>query len=104
MHHQVNEVDYVRDTMVVDVRYRAGVPATQPNRDERRLDITLDVVHDDDAALVADLERRLGGRVLHHQVKEVDYVRDTVDVEVRYQVGSRLTGQSLGGHVVAVRS
>jgi Domain of unknown function (DUF4956) len=103
MHHQVNEVDYVRDTMVVDVRYRAGVPSTEPNRDERRLDITLDVVHDDDAALVADLERRLGGRVLHHQVKEVDYVRDTMDVEVRYQVGSRLTEQSLGGHVIGMR-
>jgi hypothetical protein len=104
MHHQVNEVDYVRETMVVDVRYRAGVPATQPNRDERRLEITLDVVHDDDTALIADLERRLGGRVLHHQVKKVDYVRDTTDVEVRYQPGSRLTEQSLGGHVIAVRS
>ena len=46
------------------------------------------MVHADDAALVADLERRLGGRVLHHQVKDIDYVRDTMVVDVRYQVGS----------------
>jgi hypothetical protein len=105
MHHEVNEVDYVRETMVVDVRYRVGAPvtATEPDPNERRLDITLDVVHDDDAALVADLERRLGGRVLHHQVKEVDYVRDTMDVEVRYQPGSRLTERRINGHVIAVR-
>src|SRR6185312_5302454 len=44
----------------------------RPLRDRaRRLDVTLDAVHDDDAALVADLERRLGGRVLHHVVNEV---------------------------------
>ena len=53
-------------------------------RSQRRI-ITLDVVHDDDVALVADLERRLGGRVVRHQVDEVDYVRDTMIVDVRYQ-------------------
>jgi hypothetical protein len=47
--------------------------------------VTLDVVHDDDVALVADLERRLGGQVVRHQVDEVDYVRDTMIVDVRYQ-------------------
>ena len=51
----------------------------------RRVEITLDVVHADDAALVADLERRLGGRVMHHQVDEVDYVRDIMVVDVRYR-------------------
>ena len=103
LRHQVKDVDYVRDTMVVDVRYRAGTASPQQDLGERRLEITLDVVHDDDAALVADLERRLGGRVLHHQVKEVDYVRDTMDVEVRYQPGSRLTERRINGHVIAVR-
>jgi hypothetical protein len=53
-------------------------------RSQRRI-VTLDVVHDDDVALVADLERRLGGRVVRHQVDEVDYVRDTMIVDVRYQ-------------------
>jgi hypothetical protein len=53
-------------------------------RSQRRI-VTLDVVHDDDVALVADLERRLGGRVVRHQVDEVDYVRDTMIVDVRYR-------------------
>jgi hypothetical protein len=61
---------------------------SQPLRDRaRRLDITLDTVHTDEAALVADLERRLGGRVVHHMVKEVDYVRDITVVDVRCQIG-----------------
>ena len=51
----------------------------------RRLEITLDKVHHNEDALVADLERRLGGRVMHLQVNEVDYVRDVMVVDVRYQ-------------------
>ena len=40
-----------------------------PLRDRaRRLDIVLDTVHSDETTLVADLERRLGGRVVHHKV------------------------------------
>ena len=63
---------------------------SRPLRDRaRRMDVTLDVVHADDAALVADLERRLGGRVMHHVVNEIDYVRDTMVVDVRYRAGSR---------------
>ena len=104
MHHVVNEVDYVRDVMVVDVRYRAGSELVRPSVDERPIEVTLDVVHSDDAALVADLERRLGGRVLRHQVKDVDYVRDTMVVDVRYRAGSRLTERSLDRHVVAAQS
>ena len=66
------------------------------------MDVTLDVVHADDAALVADLERRLGGRVMHHEVNEVDYVRDTMVVDVRYRAGrarpSRPERATPGGH------
>lgn len=54
----------------------------------RRQTVTLDVVHDDDVALVADLERRLGGQVLHHEVEQVDYVRDVMVVDVRFQTGT----------------
>jgi hypothetical protein len=100
LHHVVNEVDYVRDTMVVDVRYRPE--PVRSSVDERTVEATLDVVHCDDAALVADLERRLGGRVLRHQVKDVDYVRDTVVVDVRYRSGSRLDEQNLDEQVMAV--
>ena len=103
MHHEVNEVDYVRNTMLVDVRYRVGSVAPETTTDERRLEITLDVVHDDNAALVADLERRLGGQVLNHQVKEIDYVRDTMVVDVRYRAGSRLTERSRGGQIIRVQ-
>ena len=99
MHHEVNSVDHLRDTTVVDVRYRPG-PAAEPP-DERRVEVTLDVVHSDDAALTADLERRMGGQVVAHEVEEVDYVRDTMVVSVRYRAGSRLTGRE---QVPAVRS
>ena len=58
--------------------------------DERGLEVTLDVVHADDAALVADLEHRLGGQVLRHRVKDIDYVRDTMEVEVTYRVWTPL--------------
>lgn len=46
--------------------------------------VTLDVVHGSTTGLVADLERRLGGRVTHCIVKEVDYVRDVTRVDVRF--------------------
>ena len=53
----------------------------------RRMDITLDVVHSDDASLIADLESRLNGQVMHHVITEIDYVRDTMVVDVRYRAG-----------------
>jgi hypothetical protein len=52
--------------------------------DSRRQLVTLDVVHPDEVALVADLERRLGGKVTRAIVKQVDYVRDVTVVDVRY--------------------
>jgi Domain of unknown function (DUF4956)/VTC domain len=60
-YHEVNDIDYVRETMVVDVRYKVGTAQAQPQPDERRIEVTLDVIYTDDAALVADLERRPGG-------------------------------------------
>lgn len=96
LHHEVNDVDYVRQTMLVDVRYRAGTAPVVAPVDERQVDLTLDVVHADDAALVADLERRLGGRVLRHRVKDIDYVRDTMEVEVTYRVWVPVTHPGSG--------
>jgi hypothetical protein len=67
---------------------------SRPLRDRaRRMEITLDTVHADDAALVADLESRLNGQVIHHVVNEIDYVRDTMVVDVRYRAGSRIAQQ-----------
>ena len=104
LHHEVNDVDYVRGTMLVDVRYQVGSGSDEPRFDERRLEVTLDVVHSEDATLVADLERRLGGRVVHHKVNDIDYVRDIMVVDVRYQVASRLARRSLDARVVGMES
>jgi hypothetical protein len=96
MHHEVNDIDYVRETMIVDVRYRAGTGVTdEPQPEQRRLDVKLDVIHADDAALVADLERRLGGCVVRHAIKDVDYVRDTMVVDVRYLARTRVARPAL---------
>ena len=105
MYHEVNQVDYVRETMVVDVRYRAGARPVELRLDERRADVTLDVIHTDEAALIADLERRLGGHVLRHEVKDIDYVRDIMELDVRYRAWTprperRLDGQVMNGQVM----
>lgn len=47
--------------------------------------VTLDTVHEKPAGLIADLERRLCGQVLDHNVEDVDYVRETTVVDVRYR-------------------
>ena len=62
----------------------------------RRMDITLDVVHADDASLIADLESRLNGQVMHHVITEIDYVRDTMVVDVRYRAGRPVPQQPVG--------
>ena len=63
------------------------------------------MIHADDAALVADLERRLGGQVLHHRVKDIDYVRDIMVVDVRLpgRVRRSYLTRSFGEQVMAVR-
>ena len=60
--------------------------------DNRRLftrshhvDIVLDVIHEDGNALIADLERRLRGEVVHHIVEDIDYVREVMIIDVRYR-------------------
>ncbi|MGH8880213.1 MAG: DUF4956 domain-containing protein [Stackebrandtia sp.] len=58
-------------------------------RRSRRQKVVLEVLHSDQTALVADLERRLGGRVLRHIVTNVDYVRETMVIDVRFRAGAR---------------
>lgn len=55
------------------------------SRHERRV-LTLDVVHEDPVALRQDLEARLRARVKKVEVTSVDYVRDLMVVDVRFQV------------------
>jgi hypothetical protein len=47
----------------------------------------VDCIHDDAAALRADLEHRLGVRVVDFTIIEVDYVREVTRLTIRY-VGS----------------
>jgi hypothetical protein len=53
------------------------------NRPTRRLEVTLDRAIGDDAALRAHLRDRLRAPVLDVTVRELDYVRETMRVEVR---------------------
>jgi Domain of unknown function (DUF4956) len=53
------------------------------SRPTRRLEVTLDRAIGDDAALRAHLRERLRAPVLDVTVRELDYVRETMRVEVR---------------------
>jgi hypothetical protein len=50
-------------------------------------EIVLDRVYEDEASLRADLERRLRASVETVTVQQVDYVRETTTVGVRYRPG-----------------
>lgn len=72
------------DVVLLAVMYVADHPRLL-GRTHQQL-VTLDVVHTDPALLRADLESRLGGRVLQCVVSQVDYVRDVTVVDVRFEV------------------
>jgi Domain of unknown function (DUF4956) len=50
----------------------------------RRLEVTLELVFADDEALRRHLEERLNAEIRELSVLEIDYVRETTRVEVRY--------------------
>ena len=54
----------------------------------RRIEVSLKKLYSTDADLVADLEQRLGGRVMYHEVTEIDYVHSHTAVDVRYRPGT----------------
>jgi hypothetical protein len=62
-------------------------------RHENRV-VSLDVVHTDEAALRADLERRLGAEVTRVIVQKIDFVHNhmTVDVRIRRYADEPVTG------------
>jgi hypothetical protein len=55
----------------------------------RRQTVTLDRAYADESQLRAALERLLGGEVKHIVVYELDMVRDTTEVDVRFRVPAR---------------
>jgi hypothetical protein len=61
-----------------------AVDRVEPARDVRRIRLVLDAVYGDEALLRAELERRLGAEVIEVSVREIDFVRETTQLEARY--------------------
>ncbi|GAA1276725.1 hypothetical protein GCM10009609_44650 [Pseudonocardia aurantiaca] len=60
----------------------------KPLRDRsRRMDVHLDGVYTNEAALVAELERKLGGRVAYQEITEIDLIEGHMIIDVRLQPG-----------------
>ena len=61
-----------------------AVDRVDPGHNVRRIRLVLDAVYDDEALLRAELERRLGADILEISVREIDFVRETTQLEARY--------------------
>jgi hypothetical protein len=72
--------------LLIAVMYVADSPVLLSPDRYQRYRVTLDVVHTDPHDLRAELERRLGGRVHNLVVQDVDYVRETMRVDVRIRI------------------
>jgi hypothetical protein len=59
-----------------------GHPWSGPSPQKR--EITLDCIHDNDASLRADLEHRLGVRVVDMAIAEIDYVREVTRLTISF--------------------
>lgn len=56
----------------------------EPHRNVGRMALVLDQVYADEAAMRAEVERRLGVAVIAVTVNRIDYVRDVTRLEVQY--------------------
>lgn len=81
--------------LLVGAMFIADHPALLPTDHYRRFRVQLDVVITDPDALRAELESRLGTRVKHMIVQDVDFVRETMRIDVRSQ--GRVTGSATPG-------
>ncbi|MDA8371223.1 MAG: DUF4956 domain-containing protein [Nocardiopsaceae bacterium] len=71
------------DILLLAAMYVADHPRLAPGVERRTL--VLDTVHGSDEELRADLQRRLNAHVLRAMVSNVDYVRETTTVDVRFR-------------------
>ena len=53
----------------------------------QRMDVHLEGVYTNEAALVAELERKLGGRVVYQEITEIDLIHGHMLVDVRLRPG-----------------
>ncbi len=72
----------VIDLIVVAAMFALDHPRIQRSIQRRR--VTLDAVHTDPAELRAELERRFGVEIVELRIGEIDYVRETTSVSIRY--------------------
>jgi hypothetical protein len=61
-----------------------AVDRVDPGHNVRRIRLVLDAVYDDEALLRSELERRLGGEIIDISVREIDFVRETTQLDARY--------------------
>ena len=61
-----------------------AVDRVDPGHNVRRIRLVLDAVYDDETLLRAELERRLGADIVEITVREIDFVRETTQLEARY--------------------
>ena len=78
-----NELSSVALNVILLVTVYA-VDRVDPGHNVRRIRLVLDAVFDDEAILRAELERRLSADILELSVREIDFVRETTQVEARY--------------------
>ncbi|MEQ1737368.1 MAG: DUF4956 domain-containing protein [Rhodoglobus sp.] len=70
----------------------------------RQQTIVLDSAYTDESALLAELERMLGGRIHRFTIQHLDVVNDTTLVDVRYQLTEeRAAGTRLEARLEATR-
>ena len=70
------------DALVLLTVLVVDLPGRRPAPQQR--EITLDRIHADDAALRADLEQRLGVRVVDFTIFELDYVREVTRLRISF--------------------
>lgn len=80
------EVKLLFSALLVGTMLVVDHPVVLPQDRHQRFKVTLDVVITDPDRLRAEIESRLGGTVHHVLVQEVDYIRESMRVDVRAKI------------------
>ncbi len=81
-------VKIVFSAFLVAAMYVADHPKLLKPQQYQRLKVQLDVIITDENQLRTEVERRIGGTLRQLTVLEIDYVRDTMRLDVRASVNS----------------
>lgn len=91
------EVKLLFTLLLVGTMYVADHPALLPPDRHLRFKVELDVVHSDPSAIRAELERRLGSEVKRFTIQEIDYVRETMRIDVRVNASHLVEDAAVDG-------